>query len=91
MCQVGLPLAHPIGFTGDQLARIAGRELRVVGSHGADASVFPSILAAVADKRLPVDRLVRQELTLEQGADLLTSMDAAAPPHPGVSVITNFA
>ncbi|XRB14001.1 alcohol dehydrogenase [Pseudoscourfieldia marina] len=87
--QVGLPLSLP-GFTGDHLARVAGHEIHVVGSHGAAPSALPTVLDAISDGRLAVSDLISRELDLEEGAKALMAMDDATHAHPGVSVITRF-
>eukprot|EP00667_Euglena_gracilis_P008410 EG_transcript_8525 len=83
--QVGLPLAEAPSIP---MARVAGWELEVVGSHGIDASAMPDILRMVAEGQLDPERLIGQEVTLEQGAAALMEMDSASPV--GMTMITSF-
>ena len=89
MVQVGLPLGG--GATGSPrvpMARVAAWELELVGSHGADARDFPTLLAKVASGEWDVGRLVGAEVSLSQGAKAIEAMDHGSPL--GITVVTDF-
>ena len=50
MVQVGLPLGGEPPVV--PMARVAGREIEIIGSHGLDAADMPAILQLVACGRL---------------------------------------
>ncbi|KAL7473888.1 hypothetical protein ACHAXS_014382 [Conticribra weissflogii] len=89
--QVGLPsqsIAMP-------MARIAGREITVVGSHGfssvedeSGVSALDAILELVACGKLEPAKLVEREVTLEEGVQALMDMDKGSPL--GMVMITDF-
>ena len=83
MTQVGLPHGSPA----IPMARVAGKEITIVGSHGFDPQILPELLDLVA---LGVDpcRLVHSEVTLEQGCAALENMDYGSPL--GMVMITKF-
>ena len=82
--QVGLPLGgRPPEIP---MARVANREISVVGSHGLAASDFPAVLRLVADAKLQPERLVTREVSLEEGARAIADMDKASPL--GMTVVT---
>jgi alcohol dehydrogenase len=68
--------------------RVIAYELRIVGSHGMAAHAYPELLRMIVSGRLNPGRLVRQRVTLEEGAALLTQMDRFN--RPGVTVIDRF-
>ncbi|EJK76074.1 hypothetical protein THAOC_02181 [Thalassiosira oceanica] len=85
--QVGLPIGDvkpivPMGM-------VAGRELQIIGSHGADARDMPSILELVRTGKLDPKKLIEREVTLEEGAAALMDMDKGSPL--GMLLITKFA
>jgi alcohol dehydrogenase len=86
MVQVGLP----IGGRPPQIpmGTVAGRELEIVGSHGFSATDLPDILRLVGNGKLPVKKLVGNEVNLEEGVELLMAMDKKSPL--GMTIITKF-
>ena len=86
MVQVGLPL----GGTPPQvpMARVANREVDIVGSHGLDAADMPAVLRLVASGKLPVRKLIERECSLSEGAAAIEAMDHGSPT--GITVITDF-
>lgn len=87
MVQVGLPL----GSSAPQvpMARVANREIDIVGSHGLDAADMPAVLDLVASGKLPVRKLIERECSLSEGAAAIEAMDHGSPT--GILVITDFA
>ena len=83
--QVGLPLAHAPQIP---MARVANREIEIVGSHGLAAQDMPEVLALVAAGKLNVRALIEAEVSLEDGCRALESMDHSSPL--GITVITSF-
>jgi alcohol dehydrogenase len=83
--QVGLPLALSPCIP---MARVAGWELEIIGSHGCAAADFPSILEMVAKGELQPELLVEAEVSLEEGAKAIEAMDSGSPL--GITVVTNF-
>mmetsp|Transcript_12728 Transcript_12728/g.26711 ORF Transcript_12728/g.26711 Transcript_12728/m.26711 type:complete len:434 (-) Transcript_12728:91-1392(-) len=89
--QVGLPsktIAMP-------MARVAGREITVVGSHGfssveddSGVSALDAILELVKCGKLEPAKLVDREVTLEEGVQALMDMDKGSPL--GMVMITDF-
>ena len=86
MVQVGLPLGGKAPIV--PMARVAGRELEIIGSHGLAASDMPAILALVEAGKLDPSKLVERECTLEEGARAIEAMDEASPL--GMTVVTSF-
>ncbi len=86
MIQVGLPI-------GDQkpivpMGMVAGKELEIKGSHGADARDILKILELVEVGKLDPKKLIEREVTLEQGIKALMEMDNKSPI--GMLMITQF-
>ena len=89
--QVGLPskqVAMP-------MARVAGREIIIAGSHGfssvednSGVSALDHILELVACGKLQPRKLVDREVTLEEGVKALMDMDTVSPL--GMVMITKF-
>lgn len=82
MVQVGLPANPPIL----PMARVAGREISIVGSHGFSSvedssghSALDHILELVKEGKLQPKRLVNREVTLEEGIKELMDMDKISP------------
>lgn len=67
------------------MGRIIAWELDVLGSHGAQASVFPGLFDMIAKGQINPGRLVTSRLTLDEGAGALMNLDSK--PTPGVAVI----
>lgn len=87
MVQVGLPIGDgsppkvPMGL-------VAGRELELVGSHGASAETISELLKLVAGKKFDPSRIVEKEVSLQDGVQVLQHMDQASPL--GMTMITSF-
>lgn len=83
-----------VGLLGDQrppqipMDRVVAKELEVIGSHGAPASVLALLVKLLTDGVIEPERLVTRRLTLEQGAARLAQMDTS--PMHGISVIDRF-
>ena len=89
--QVGLPSSQP----SLPMARIAGQEITIVGSHGfssvedsSGVSALDHILELVESGKLQPKKLVDREVTLEEGVKTLMDMDTRSPL--GMVMITNF-
>ena len=80
--QVGLLPDDPVVPIG----RVLAAELELLGSHGMAAHDYPELLALIADGSLRPQDLVTHEITLDQAAEALEHVGAAA----GISVITRF-
>ena len=85
MVQVGLPLELRPAIP---MARVAGWELELIGSHGMAAADFPAILDMVARGELDPEALVEREVTLEQGAEAIMAMDRGS--NLGMTMVTSF-
>lgn len=83
MTQVGLPHETPR----IPMARVAGKEITIVGSHGFDAKVLPDLLDLIADGTDPCT-LVQSEVSLEEGCQALENMDRESPL--GMVMVTKF-
>lgn len=85
--QVGL-------LVGDQsaphvsMAKVIGQELEIIGSHGMQAHRYGAMLDMVKCGVLRPDRLVGQQITLEQAPQALMEMDQFQ--SIGATVITGF-
>ena len=86
MVQVGLPIGGKSPIV--PMGMVAGKELEIVGSHGCAAEDMPAILSLVESGRLDPKRLVEREVTLEEGAKVLSDMDKGSPT--GIVMITQF-
>eukprot|EP01065_Artemidia_motanka_P006925 TRINITY_DN13386_c0_g1_i2.p1 TRINITY_DN13386_c0_g1~~TRINITY_DN13386_c0_g1_i2.p1 ORF type:complete len:320 (+),score=57.45 TRINITY_DN13386_c0_g1_i2:288-1247(+) len=84
--QVGLPL----GGRGPDIpmARVAGYELEIHGSHGCAAADFPALISMVARGKLRPEVLVEREVSLAEGAAAIEAMDRGS--RPGVTLVTRF-
>jgi alcohol dehydrogenase len=87
MVQVGLPLGAS-NAPQIPMARVAGWELELIGSHGCDAKDFPAILGLVAEGKLNPSALVEREVSLAEGCQALQDMDHGSPL--GMTVVTSF-
>ena len=84
--QAGLPL-------GDErpevpMARVAGWELEIYGSHGLASHDLPAILDLVSAGRLRPDASIQRRVTLQEGCDAIAEMDQSPPL--GVTMVTKF-
>lgn len=82
--QVGLMLGDHAAPSVPMGAVIAG-ELEIYGSHGMQAVEYPRMLRMIASGKLDPRALVRDVVSLEEGARLLTQMDQF--PGEGMTVI----
>ncbi len=85
--QVGL-LVGDAAPTPVPMDLVVGRELEIMGSHGMQAHLFPGLFDLIASGALDPDRLVTRLCKLEQGAELLETLDG--DPHAGITVIDRF-
>ena len=83
--QVGLPLQVTPEIP---MARVAGRELELIGSHGMAAAEFPAILKLVEEGKLDPEALIERECSLAEGAAAIEAMDNGSPL--GITMITSF-
>ncbi len=82
--QVGL-LAGPDSDPPIPMHLAIANELELIGSHGMQASRYPTMLDMMRDGRLRPERLVTRTIQLEQAAEELGHETPRA--HPGVTVI----
>ncbi|MEM7504329.1 MAG: zinc-dependent alcohol dehydrogenase family protein [Pseudomonadota bacterium] len=82
--QVGL-LAGPDSDPPIPMHLAIANELEIIGSHGMQASRYPTMLDMLSDGRLRPERLVTRTIQLDQAADELAH--EAPQTHPGVTVI----
>lgn len=75
--QVGLPLGKHQPEV--PMARVANREIEIIGSHGLAAHDMPAVLALVADGKLNVKALIERTCSLEEGAKAIEAMDHGSP------------
>jgi alcohol dehydrogenase len=87
MVQVGLPIGDgpPPNVP---MARVANREIEILGSHGLDAADMPAVLSLVAQGKLKVKSLIEREVGLAEGAKAIEAMDQGSPL--GITVVTTF-
>ena len=82
--QIGLMLAEdadpPL-----PMARVIGWELEILGSHGMQAHEYGRLLRMMHQGKLQPGQLVKQTMTLEEGAEILPKMNEFN--HIGVMVI----
>ena len=67
---------------------VVSREIDIRGSRGMSPKNYPAIFNMIKSGVVAPKSLIGSELTLEEGADLLTRMDQF--PGTGVAVITSF-
>jgi alcohol dehydrogenase len=91
MVQVGLPANPPIL----PMARVAGREITIIGSHGfssvnddREVSALDHILDLVKQGKLQPNLLVDREVSLKEGVQELMNMNKSSPI--GMVMITTF-
>ena len=81
--QVGLVAQdQPLAFS---ISRLIAYEFELIGSHGIQAFRYQAMIDFVMDKKLPLEAMIAQRLTLVEGAAFL--MDMGKNQHAGVSVI----
>lgn len=76
--QIGL-LPSATGLTPAPLARVIGRELDVIGTHGLSAAEYPGLLDLVRSGRLDVERFITGEVDLDEAGLRLAAMGEAPP------------
>ena len=85
--QVGLLVGDDAAPPVD-MARVIGRELEVLGSHGMAAVDYPGMLAAITVGRLDPRRLVGRTVGLAEVPAALAAMDSPSAAGGGVTVAT---
>lgn len=70
------------------MSRIISDELEVYGSHGMQAHRYPAMIEMIQAGTLQPDRLIGDEISLEQSIVALTDMDAFQ--GVGTTVVTSF-
>ena len=85
--QIGLMLADQ-AKPQVPMAKVIGWELEILGSHGMQAHRYGAMLDMVRTGRLSPDRLVGQEISLEESIAALTQMDRFE--GVGATVVTRF-
>ncbi|NEK93567.1 alcohol dehydrogenase catalytic domain-containing protein [Modestobacter muralis] len=83
--QVGL-LPPALGRPEVPMELVIAGELAVLGSHGMAAADYPAMLSLIAAGRLHPERLVTQQLALDDAGAAL----AAIGREPGIAVVTSF-
>jgi len=81
--QVGLPIGDKPPIV--PMARVANREIEILGSHGLDAADMPAVLQLVAEGKLRVRDLIEREVTLEEGCRAIEAMEHTSPL--GITVV----
>lgn len=67
---------------------VISNELELIGSHGMQAHQYPAMLDLILAKKIPLKRMIGQELDLAAGAAALMEMNAFK--NTGVMVINQF-
>ena len=65
---------------------VISRELEIYGSHGLAARDYPAMLALIAERQLPLDRLIARQITLDDAPEALATLDREGL-EPGMIVI----
>jgi alcohol dehydrogenase len=68
--------------------RIIAHELKILGSHGMQAHRYPAIWEMIKRGKVNPSQLISNEVNLEEGIEILMSMDHHPPE--AVAVITDF-
>jgi alcohol dehydrogenase len=55
--------------------KVIGRELEIIGSHGMQAHRYPEMLRMISNGELKPGKLIGHTITLEEGPEVLTSMN----------------
>jgi len=87
MIQVGLPIDDRAPPT-VPMGLVAGKELELVGSHGASADTVGELLGLVSSGKLDPSRIVTAQVSLDDGVRVLQDMDRVSPL--GITMITSF-
>ena len=67
------------------MGQVIANELEIIGSHGMQSIEYPRMLKMIEEGQLRPERLIRDHVTLEEGAALLVRFDEF--PGAGVTVI----
>lgn len=68
--------------------KVIANELEILGSHGMQAHRYPAMLQMIQAGLLSPERLIGQEISLEQAIPALMTMDSFQ--SPGVTIINRF-
>ena len=82
--QIGLMLAEQ-ALPEIPMAAVIAKELRIIGSHGMQAHRYDDLFSLIERSNLPINKLVGELVSLEEGAKILTEMDGFR--QIGISVI----
>jgi alcohol dehydrogenase len=85
--QVGLMLADH-ATPAVPMARVIAHELEIIGSHGMQAHRYDAMMPMILSGKLKPERLVGQQISLEESVDALVSMDRFQ--GLGTTVVTRF-
>jgi len=67
---------------------VVANELEIIGSHGMAAHRYPEMMAMIASGKLAPEKLIGQEINLEQSIDALINMDKFETT--GVTIVSKF-
>ena len=63
-------------------------ELEIIGSHGMQAHKYPEMLDLISRKKIPLEKMIGERITLEEGSKTLTRMGTFT--GTGISIINHF-
>ena len=63
-------------------------ELEIIGSHGMQAHKYPEMLDLINRKKIPLEKMIGERMTLDEGAIALTKMGSFS--STGISIINQF-
>ena len=67
---------------------VIANELEIIGSHGMQAHQYPEMLNLLFSKNVPLDKMIGQQLNLQQGVQALMNMNSFS--NVGTMVINEF-
>ncbi|RMG77395.1 MAG: alcohol dehydrogenase [Bacteroidetes bacterium] len=70
------------------MGAVISKELEIIGSHGMPAHRYPAMFEMIRARKLPLDQLLAQRISLDEAGDVLTEMNRF--PFAGVAVIDRF-
>lgn len=85
--QVGL-MTEDQGHASIPMSALIANELEIIGSHGMQAHVYGDMLTMIQQGRLQPQKLLTEQVSLEQAIPILTSMDRFE--QAGIRVISQF-
>ncbi|WP_245423996.1 zinc-dependent alcohol dehydrogenase family protein [Methylovirgula sp. 4M-Z18] len=85
--QIGLMLGDHAN-SAVPMAKVIGRELEILGSHGMQAYRYDAMLSMIAARKLAPEKLVGRKIALDESGAALMAMDAFQ--GTGVTVISAF-